>query len=87
MAQIDKIQIGQITYDIAASANVTNNFTFSDVTDGSAIFWTSVAKLNSGKATTKHIHTDFDLKDGNGNSLITTSQVSDNDHVSQFFIG
>ena len=81
MAQIDKIQVCLTTYDIAASTNTTNNFIFSDVVDGSAISWTTVSKLDSGKATTKHTHIASDLKDDNSNSLIITSQVSDNDHI------
>ena len=127
MAQIDKIQVGSTTYDIAPSANATNTFTSGDVADGSATSWTTVAALASGETTSSilgkisnmfknirylykqmgttdisgtgadvkaaiaalasgkadsgHTHTASDLKDGNGNSLIVTSQTADNDHV------
>ena len=52
MAQIDKIQVGSTTYDIAASSNSTNTFTSSDVADGSATAWTTVAALASGETST-----------------------------------
>ena len=51
MANIDKIQVGSTTYDIAASASATNTFTSSDVADGSATAWTTVAALASGETT------------------------------------
>ena len=127
MAQIDKIQVGSTTYDIAPSAGATNTFTSGDVADGSATSWTTVAALASGETTSSilgkvsnmfknirylykqmgttdisgvgtdikaaisalssgksdsgHTHTASDLKDGNGNSLIVTSQTADNNHV------
>ena len=52
MAQIDKIQVGSTTYDIAVSSSSTNTFTSGDVADGSATAWTTVAKLTSGETTT-----------------------------------
>ena len=52
MAQIDKIQVGSTTYDIAPSADSTNTFTSGDVADGSASSWTTIAKLASGETTT-----------------------------------
>jgi hypothetical protein len=52
MAQIDKIQVGSTTYDIAPSSASTNTFTSGDVADGSATAWTTVAKLASGETTT-----------------------------------
>ena len=51
MANIDKIQVGSTTYDIASSASATNTFTSSDVADGSATAWTTVAALASGETT------------------------------------
>ena len=127
MPQIDKIQVGSTTYDIAPSSDSTNTFTSGDVADGSATSWTTVAKLASGettssilgkisnmfkntrylysrlgstdisgvgnsitaaisalstgKASSSHTHTASDLKDGNGNSLIATTQTADNNHV------
>lgn len=51
MANIDKIQVGSTTYDIVSSASATNTFTSSDVADGSATTWTTVATLASGETT------------------------------------
>lgn len=51
MAQIDKIQVGSTTYDIAAEPDSTNTFTSADVADSSATSWTTVAALTSGEAT------------------------------------
>ena len=51
MANIDKIQVGDTTYNIAASGDATNIFTSGDVADGSATAWTTVAALASGETT------------------------------------
>ena len=51
MANIDKIQVGDTTYNIAASSDATNTFTSGDVADGSATSWTTVAALVSEETT------------------------------------
>ncbi len=51
MANIDKIQVGDNTYNITSSSDATNTFTSGDVADGSATSWTTVAALASGETT------------------------------------
>ena len=50
MAQVDKIQIGNTTYDILQSADAIFTGTSNDTDDGSATEWINVVKLNSSES-------------------------------------
>ena len=51
MANINKIKVENTIYDIAPSSTSTNDFTSTDVADGSATSWTTVSPLTSGETT------------------------------------
>ena len=49
MAQVDKIKVGDTTYDISASPDATNTFTSADTTTSQANTWTETAPMTSGE--------------------------------------
>ena len=51
MANINKIKVENTIYEIAPSSTATNDFTSTDVADGSATSWTTVSPLTSGETT------------------------------------